>query len=129
MLDTDMCSYIIKERPISVLQHFKTLDMNNVCISIVTYAELIYGVERSSSKRINHSVIKDFTRHLNVVKWDMNAADQYAVIRNELETNGTPIGSMDMMIAAHAKSMKSILVTNNQKHFTKVPRLKTENWV
>lgn len=103
MLDTDMCSYIIKERPASVLEHFKKLDMDNICISIVTYAELIDGVERSSSKRINHAVIKDFTRHLDVIKWDINAAEQYAVIRTKLEAKGTPIGAMDMMIAAHAK--------------------------
>ena len=129
MLDTDMCSYIIKERPASVLEHFKKLDMDNICISIVTYAELIYGVERSSSRRINHAVIKDFTRHLDVIKWDVNAAEQYAVIRTKLEAKGTQIGAMDMMIAAHAKSLNTILVTNNQKHFTKVTGLKIENWV
>lgn len=129
MLDTDMCSYIIKERPASVLEHFKKLDMDNICISIVTYAELIDGVERSSSKRINHAVIKDFTRHLDVIKWDINAAEQYAVIRTKLEAKGTPIGAMDMMIAAHAKSLNTILVTNYQKHFTKVTGLKIENWV
>jgi tRNA(fMet)-specific endonuclease VapC len=129
MLDTDMCSYIIKERPASVLEHFKKLDMDNICISIVTYAELIDGVERSSYKRINHAVIKDFTRHLDVIKWDINAAEQYAVIRTKLEAKGTPIGAMDMMIAAHAKSLNTILVTNYQKHFTKVTGLKIENWV
>ena len=129
MLDTDMCSYIIKERPASVLEHFKKLDMDNICISIVTYAELIDGVERSSYKRINHAVIKDFTRHLDVIKWEINAAEQYAVIRTKLEAKGTPIGAMDMMIAAHAKSLNTILVTNYQKHFTKVTGLKIENWV
>lgn len=129
MLDTDMCSYIIKERPIKVLQHFRKLDIEAICISIVTYAELMYGVERSSSKHINHSIIKDFTRHLEVKKWDIDAADQYAGIRTELETKGSPIGAMDMMIAAHAKSEKAILVTNNQKHFAKVKGLKIENWV
>ena len=129
MLDTDMCSYIIKERPASVLHHFQELDMENICISVITYAELMYGVERSSSKRVNHSVIKDFTRHLDVMKWDIDAADQYAVVRTELEANGTPIGAMDMMIAAHAKSLKVVLVTNNKKHFTKVKGLEIENWV
>lgn len=128
MLDTDMCSYIIKEHPIKVLKHFKTLGMNNICISIVTYAGLMYGVERSSSKRINHGVIKDFTKHLDVIKWDVAAAEQYAVIRTELEAQGKPIGAMDMMVAAHAKSMEAVLVTNNQKHFSKVKGLEIENW-
>ena len=129
MLDTDMCNYIIKEHPIKVLEHFQKLDMNTICISIVTYAELMYGVERSSSKRINHAVVKDFTKHLDVVKWDLEAADCYAVIRTELEAKGSPIGAMDMMIAAHSQSINAVLVTNNQKHFSKVKGIKIENWV
>ncbi len=129
MLDTDMCSYIIKEHPVSVLKHFQKLEMENICISIVSYAELMYGVERSSSKRINNSVIKDFISHLDVIKWDVGAADAYAVIRTELEVKGTPIGAMDMMIAAHSKSINTVLVTNNHKHFTKVEGLKIDNWV
>jgi tRNA(fMet)-specific endonuclease VapC len=128
MLDTDMCSYIIKEHPESVRQRFQTLAMEQLCVSVVTYAELIYGVERSSSRRINRPIIEDFVRHLDVMNWDTEAADQYGVIRAELEAAGTPIGAMDMMIAAHAKSIKAVLVTNNQKHFTKVKRLKIDNW-
>ena len=128
MLDTDMCSYIIKEHPESVRQRFQTLAMEQLCISVVTYAELIYGVARSSSKRVNRPIIEDFVRHLDVMDWDTEAADQYGVIRAELEAAGTPIGAMDMMIAAHAKSIKAVLVTNNQKHFTKVKGLKVENW-
>jgi tRNA(fMet)-specific endonuclease VapC len=129
MLDTDMCSYIIKERPVSVLQHFQELNMESICISIVSYAELMYGVERSSSKRINHSVIRDFTRYLDVISWDIGAADEYAVLRTDLEAKGTPIGAMDMMIAAHSKSLNTVLVTNNQKHFMKVKGLLIENWI
>jgi len=128
MLDTDMCSHIIKEHPESVRQRFQTLAMEQLCVSVVTYAELIYGVERSSSRRINRPIIEDFVRHLDVMNWDTEAADQYGVIRAELEAAGTPIGAMDMMIAAHAKSIKAVLVTNNQKHFTKVKRLKIDNW-
>ena len=128
MLDTDMCSYIIRERPESVRQRFKTLAMEQLCVSVVTYAELIYGVERSSSKRVNRPVIEDFVRHLDVMDWDTEAADQYGVIRAKLEAAGTLIGAMDMMIAAHAKSIKAVLVTNNQKHFNKVRGLKIDNW-
>ena len=128
MLDTDMCSYIIREHPASVLKRFQTLAMEQLCVSVVTYAELIYGVERSSSRRINRPVIEDFVRHLDVMDWDTAAADQYGVIRAELEAAGTLIGAMDMMIAAHAKSIKAVLVTNNQKHFNKVRGLKIDNW-
>jgi tRNA(fMet)-specific endonuclease VapC len=129
MLDTDTCSYIIRERPICVLERFRKLAMEQICISTVTYAELLYGVERSSSKRINRPIIDDFVRHLDVIEWDNAAAEQYGKIRADLEARGQPIGAMDMMIAAHAKSIKAVLVTNNQKHFTRIKGLKVENWV
>lgn len=128
MLDTDMCSYIIKEHPQRVRQRFGALAMEQLCISVVTYAELIYGVERSSSRRVNRAIIEDFVRHLDVIDWDTGAADQYGAIRTQLEAAGTPIGAMDMMIAAHAKSIKAVLVTNNQKRFTRVKGLKIDNW-
>ena len=115
-----MCSYIIKSHPESVFNRFQKLKLDQICISIVTYAELIYGVERSSSKRINRPIIEDFARHLDILVWDVNAANQYGSIRVELEKQGTQIGAMDMLIAAHAKSNKATLVTNNLKHFTKV---------
>ncbi|MEN8207259.1 MAG: type II toxin-antitoxin system VapC family toxin [Pseudomonadota bacterium] len=128
MLDTDTCSYIIRERPIGVLEHFRKLAMEQICISAVTYAELLYGVERSSSKRINRPIIDDFVQHLDVIEWDNAAAEQYGKIRADLEAGGKPIGAMDMMIAAHAKSIKAVLVTNNQKHFARIKGLKVENW-
>ena len=129
MLDTDMCSYIIRQHPESVRQRFQTLAMDQLCVSVVTYAELMYGVERSSSRRVNRPIVEDFVRHLDVLDWDTGAADHYGVIRAKLDAAGTPIGAMDMMIAAHAKSIKAVLVTNNQKHFTRVKGLKTDNWV
>lgn len=129
MLDTDICSYIIKQRPENAHRHFKKHAMESICISIVTYAELMYGVERSSSRSVNRSVIERFVFHLEVMKWGIEAADEYAVIRSKLEVNGSPIGAMDMMIASHARSINAVLVTNNQKHFTKVSGLKIENWV
>jgi tRNA(fMet)-specific endonuclease VapC len=129
MLDTDTCSYIIRERPAGVLQRFRKLTTEQVCISVVSFAELLYGVKRSSSKRVNRPIVDDFVRHLDVIKWDNDAAEHYGEIRTNLEAGGTPIGAMDMMIAAHARSIKSVLVTNNQKHFTRVRGLKVENWV
>lgn len=129
MLDTNICSYIIRERPVGVLEHFRKLAMEQVCLSSVTYAELLYGVERSSSKRINRRVVDDFVRHLDVINWGGEAAACYGKIRTDLEAAGTPIGAMDMMIAAHAKSLRAVLVTNNQKHFIRVKDLKIVNWV
>ena len=128
MLDTDICSYIIRERPIKVFEHFETLKMDQLCISVVTYAELIYGVEHSSSKTINKTIVEQFFKHLNVIDWDKKAAEHYGNIRERLQVQGNIIGAMDMMIAAHARSQKMILVTNNEKHFKRVPKLKVENW-
>ena len=128
MLDTDTCSYIIRERPIGVLEHFRKLAMEQICISSVTYAELLYGVARSSSKRINRPIVDDFVRHLDAIDWDTAAAEQYGQIRADLEARGEPVGAMDMMIAAHAKSIRAVLVTNNQKHFSRIKGLKIENW-
>lgn len=128
MLDTDICSYIIRERPLQVLEHFKQVEMEQLCISVVTYAELIYGVEHSSSKKVNRVVIDDFVQHLTIVPWDEEAAEHYGNIRAYLQAEGKIIGSMDMMIAAHARSRKMTLVTNNDKHFKRVPKLTVENW-
>ncbi len=128
MLDTDICSYIIRERPLQVFEHFKKIEMNQLYISVVTYAELIYGVEHSSSKKVNRLIIDDFVRHLSIISWDQKAAEHYGRIRAFLRVGGNIIGSMDMMIAAHAGSRKMTLVTNNDNHFKRVPKLKVENW-
>ena len=129
MLDTDICSYIIREKPLKVFEHFEKLEMNQICISVVTYAELVYGVEHSSSKKINRSIVDNFVKHLDIVNWDKAAAEHYGKIRETLQSRGNIIGAMDMMIAAHAVSKGMILVTNNEKHFKKVPELNIENWV
>ncbi len=129
MLDTDICSYIIREKPIKVFEHFETLKMDQLCISVVTYAELIYGVEHSSSKKINCSIVDQFVKHLSVIDWNKKAAEHYGSIRAILQANGNVIGAMDMMIAAHARSQKMTIVTNNEKHFKRVPKLQVENWI
>lgn len=128
MLDTDICSYIIRERPVQVLEHFKQVEMEQLCISVVTYAELIFGVEHSSSKKVNREIIDGFVQHLSIISWDEDAAEHYGKIRAYLQAKGTIIGSMDMMIAAHARSQGMTLVTNNDRHFKRVPKLTVENW-
>ena len=129
MLDTNICIYIIKKRPISLLEKFNSIPMKNLCISVVTYAELQYGVERSSSKKMNQDIINDFVSHLVVLSWDMEAAREYGKIRSSLERKGTPIGNMDLLIAAHALSQKCTIVSNNLREFKRVKNLKYENWV
>ncbi len=129
MLDTNICSYIIKERPLQVFEYFQKLEMEQLCISVVTYAELFYGVEHSSSRQINGEVIKEFVKYLTIVPWDEAAAEHYGNIRAYFQAEGKIIGAMGMMIAAHARSQKITLVTNNDKHFKRVPELNIENWV
>ncbi len=113
----------------SLMEKFNNIPINNLCISVVTYAELQYGVERSSSKRMNQEILIDFISNLTVLPWDMDAAHQYGKIRSSLEENGIPIGNMDLLIAAHALSQKCTLVSNNLREFKRVKNLKCENWV
>lgn len=129
MLDTDTSSYIIKNRPESVHRRLAQVKPEQLCISIITYAELLYGVERSSSQQVNHEIVMDFVRRLLVQTWDEAAAEVYAKLRADLERVGQPIGGMDMQIAAHALSLQAILVTNNTRHFERVSGLVLENWV
>lgn len=129
MLDTDICSYIIRKRPPSVLEKFTELDAGELCISVITQAELLYGVERSNSTSINLPIIEAFTSRLIVLDFDVPAAKEYAHIRSQMEATGRIIGNMDMMIAAHALSIDATVITNNTRHFTMVPLLKIENWV
>ncbi len=129
MLDTNICIYILKRRPTALLEKFDKMGRDQICLSIVTYAELKYGAERSSSKKMNHEIIDEFAARLNMLLWDEEAANHYAEIRYYLEKKGTPIGNMDLMIASHALSRGYKLVTNNQKEFNRVPGLKVENWI
>jgi len=112
ILDTDICSYILKQKPLSVLEKLKQV-----------------GAEKTKSQKINKEVINHFASLISILDWDVQAAIEYGTTRNILETQGLPIGNMDLMIAAHAKSKNLILVTNNNKHFSKVSGLIIENWI
>lgn len=129
MLDTDICVYVIKKRPANLLEKFNATPPNDLCISTITYAELQYGVERSSSKKMNQRILVDFVSHLEVQPWNVEAARQYGKIRTSLEKKGKPIGNMDLLIAAHALSQQCILVSNNLREFSRIRGLKCENWV
>lgn len=129
MLDTDICSYIIRERPPSVLEKFRNIELPQLCISVITQAELLYGAARSVSKKVNRAIVDEFTSRLLVLEWDSAAAEQYGALRAALESKGRVIGNLDMMIAAHALSLEASIVTNNTRHFSQVPKLKVVNWV
>jgi tRNA(fMet)-specific endonuclease VapC len=128
MLDTCICSYILKKRPQAVKARFEELEPDELCISAVTLAELYYGAARHPRGEAIRKEIDDFAARLSVVAWDKTAADHYGTIRTVLEKKGTPIGAMDMLIAAHARGIKAVLVTNDVRHFTKIPGLKVEDW-
>jgi tRNA(fMet)-specific endonuclease VapC len=129
LLDTDICIYIIKQHPPSALKRFKSLSLGDLGISSITFAELLYGVEKSQQQQKNLTALEEFTLPLEILPFDDRAAQQYSVIRAQLEKKGLPIGPLDLMIAAHALSLDAIIVTNNLKEFSRIPTLKIENWV
>jgi len=129
LLDTNICIYIIKNRPESVREKFESISVGEIGISSITLSELQYGVEKSASPAKNQQALSLFLHPLSIYPYDPNAASIYGQIRADLEKKGLPIGPLDMLIAAHALSLDHILVSNNLKEFTRVPNLKTENWI
>jgi tRNA(fMet)-specific endonuclease VapC len=129
MLDTNICIYIIKARPHAVLAAFEAHNVGEIGISSITVAELQYGVAKSQHPQRNRVALGQFLAPLVVADFDAAAAESYGGIRAKLERQGTPIGSLDALIAAHALSLDAILVTNNVREFSRVPALQVENWV
>jgi len=129
MLDTNICIYVINRRPLEILEKFESLAHDSLCISVVTRAELQYGVEKSSNPGRNQRILDQFLLLLIEIPWHDKAAVQYGKIRKRLEENGSPIGNMDLLIAAHAVSENYILVTNNLREFGRVEGLVCENWL
>jgi len=128
LLDTNIVIYVIKRRPIEVLSTFNT-NVNRMAISVVTLAELLHGAEKSSQPTSNLAVVEDFCSRLEVLPYTAKAAQHYGSIRTYLERIGQPIGVNDLHIAAHARSEGLVLVTNNEKEFSRVPALQVENWI
>lgn len=129
MLDTNICIYTMKNKPAQVLQRFKTKLDSGICISSITLAELEYGMQHSSNPIRNEQALLHFLIPVEILPFDASAASEYGTLRTYLQSRGTPIGPLDMLIAAHAKSENMILVTNNVREFIRVPNLKVENWV
>ena len=129
MLDTNICSYILKNHPTVVKQKFEEVGAGNICISAIVLAELYYGAARHPKGIVIRREIDSFVSRLIVIPWDENAADNYGAIRASQEKAGTLVGAMDMLIAAHAKSCAATLVTNNLREFEKIKGLTLLNWV
>ncbi len=128
LLDTNICIYIIKQQPVSVLNRFLEYQVGDIGISSITLSELRYGVAKSTHREKNAKALDEFIIPLELVSYDESAAHAYGDIRAALEKAGTPIGSMDMLIAAHAVSLGIPLVTNNAREFLRVPSLKIIDW-
>lgn len=129
MLDTNICIYIIKQRPPEVLTRFNAYVIGDIAVSSITVAELQFGVQRSQTPERNQPALDQFLLPLTVVGFDQAAAVTYGQVRTSLERNGRPIGPLDTLIAAHALSLNLSLVTNNVDEFARVPGLKVINWV
>jgi len=129
MLDTNICIALIKRKPVHALQKFTEYQIGDIGISAVTLAELRYGVSKSQHHAKNHAALDEFILPLEVAAFDEPATLAYGTLRAALEKKGTPIGSLDTMIAAHALSLGVTLVTNNTREFKRVPKLAVVDWI
>ena len=128
LLDTNICIYIIKKRPINVFEKFRSLSVGSIGISSITLAELQYGIMKSSNPEKNQEALDKFLTPLEILDFDYKATTEYGKVRADLEKKGTPIGPLDTLIASHAKSLDLTLVTNNEREFDRISGLKIENW-
>ena len=128
LLDTNICIYVIKRRPESLLVRFNE-NASHLAISAITLAVLLHGAEKSSQPQRTLSVVEDFCSRLDVLDYGAKAAQHYGQIRSALERRGTPIGVNDLHIAAHARSEGLTLVSNNLREFERVEGLLYENWI
>ena len=129
MLDTNICIFIIKNKPETVIRKFMEYDAGDICISAITYAELVHGVEKSAAREKNRIALTVFLSEIQIIPFDDAAAQAYGVVKAELQRRGPPIGPLDTLIAAHAKALKVVLVTNNTREFSRVDGLVVEDWV
>ena len=129
LLDTNICIYIIKQKPVSVRDKFRELLIGEVGVSSITVAELEYGVQKSRWPERNQQALHQFLLPLEIAPFDAQDAAIYGSIRANLEAKGATIGSLDMLIAAHALHLGLTLVTNNEREFRRIPQLAIENWL
>ncbi len=128
MLDTDICSYVMKRSHDALLQRLQKVPVSDVCVSVVTKSELLYGVEVSPRRQQDAAALNAFLNYVEVLDFPDNASLHYAQIRAQLKKSGKMIGANDLFIAAHARSLGLTLVTHNTQEFRRVQRLAIEDW-
>lgn len=130
MLDTDTCIFLMRGESPALAARVQSVPLQQQVMSAVTFAELTYGVQASAAakRKQNQSVLDSLVLHLSVLDWPQDAAKHYAEIRTDLKKRGAQLGAADLMIAAHARTMGAIVVTNNVKDFARVKGLEVENW-
>jgi tRNA(fMet)-specific endonuclease VapC len=128
MLDTDTCSYIMKRSHDAVLKRLAKVPVEDVCISVITKSELLFGVEVSPKRRQDEAALDAFLHHVEVLDFPDKASSHYARIRADLKARGAMIGANDLLIAAHARSLGLTLITNNTREFRRVRNLSIDNW-
>lgn len=130
MLDTDTCIFLMRGEPPVLVDKVQSVPLQQQVMSAVTFAELTYGVRASAAakRKQNQAVLDSLALHLAVLDWPQAAALHYAEIRADLKKRGAQLGAADLMIAAHARAMGAVVVTNNTKDFGRVKGLQVENW-
>ena len=128
LLDTNICIYLINKKPGPLISRLKRVIKSGVGLSSITLSELEFGVQKSQRPQKNAVNLVRFLLPFEILSFDEKAAEAYGIIRADLEKQGRVIGNMDMLIAAHAKSLNTTLVTNNEKEFCRIPYLRVENW-
>ncbi len=129
MLDTDISSYIMKRSHAAVLSRLRRVEVSDVCISVITKSELMFGVAVSPRQQTNQAALDEYLRYVQVLDYPGEAAFHYARIRSYLQQSGTMIGANDLFIAAHARCLELTLVTHNTREFRRIPGLKIEDWI
>ena len=126
MLDTNTVSSLVQQNQL-VRKRITSLPMDKLCLSVISEAELLYGLAKKPHAKNLHQVVQEFLKRIEVLAWNSNVAEHYAILRADLEAKGAVLGSLDMQIAAHASEAGAVLVTNDQA-FKRVKKLKVEDW-
>lgn len=129
LLDSNICIYIINNRPRQVVERIKKLKVHQVKLSAISLAELEYGVSKSRARDRNRQALIDFATPFDIIEFNDSDAEIFGILRADLERRGLVIGPYDMQIAAQAITRNLVLVTNNVAEFARIPNLKIENWV
>ena len=129
LLDTNICIYIRRRRPPGLLARFERLKLGEAVLSVVTYGELIYGLEKSQFREQATKQLAELAGLVPIMELPPQAGQFYGAIRASLEARGEIIGNNDLWIAAHAKAAGLTLVTNNEREFRRIQGLKMQNWV